>query len=624
MARFQHTYIIVDAGKYVPIALAHFNASSDATVRDLLDSIPTQTFSSFSLMATSHILTIPEDVVSFQGARNIMQVKQRKFEWGVDEVTQVCEMWDKGTLLSDILDRNSKTSYFIVPCEVSQLNLDTFAEEAPNRRNANIPSIRNQDAVAASIRAKVKPPSTSANNEQLIKTEHPNNNDAIYDGRPDSLTGPSITIYHPIFAEFQERLHDMPKPGDIPLEDVRAASLFISMSAQYFKTETDRQNALRPAVMHFLEGTFHETTLQYGRLSFKPDGHDRVACGLFDPLDAQYADMLSRIDEVNNGVALGDRDAIEQGAKGYLIVSTSPQLEKLRDVSCMPAFLLGIVGPFITVAGAIYLDGVVSQRLTPMISLVPDVSSTTPIEFYASEREKCVYQIANVFRALRHCQDKLRAEYLAMSAPTGAIEDVMVPAPHFSSFSPDPSTTFSLKYLCPFFPRRSNRAVFVAEARSGCTRMKCVVKFTARYCQEAHRLMEKAGVAPKLLYCKFEPTVGKFCVITQYIEGPKSDPNVRAKPTKEGVDKLRTALKKLHAQSYVFGDLRDANIILDKTRCPQLVDFDWSGKEGTVFYPSNLNTTEIVWAPGVKPGGKILCQHDEDMLEIFIRDLGDN
>lgn len=120
MAKFQHTYIIVDADKYVPIAVAHFNASSDATVRDLLDSIPTQT-SSFSLMATSHILTIPEDVVSFQGARNIMQVKERKFEWG-DEVMQVCEMWDKDSLLSDILDRNSKTSYFIVPCTVSQLN----------------------------------------------------------------------------------------------------------------------------------------------------------------------------------------------------------------------------------------------------------------------------------------------------------------------------------------------------------------------------------------------------------------------------------------------------------------------------------------------------------------------
>lgn len=129
-----------------------------------------------------------------------------------------------------------------------------ITEEALDRRTANIPSIRNQHAVAASIRAKVKPPSTSANDEQLMKTEHPNNNDAIYDGRPDSLTGPSITIYHPIFAEFQQCLHDMPKPGDIPLEDVRAASLFISTSAQYFKTESDRQNALRPAVMHFLHG----------------------------------------------------------------------------------------------------------------------------------------------------------------------------------------------------------------------------------------------------------------------------------------------------------------------------------------------------------------------------------
>ncbi|KAG9218575.1 hypothetical protein CCMSSC00406_0001311 [Pleurotus cornucopiae] len=210
-----------------------------------------------------------------------------------------------------------------------------------------------------------------------------------------------------------------------------------------------------------------------------------------------------------------------------------------------------------------------------------------------------------------------------MSPLSSTIEDAMILAPHILSFCPDSSTTFSLKYLHPFFNRRSNRAVFLAKAQSDHTQIKCAVKFTACYCQEAHQMMEEAGLAPKLLYCNFEPTVSKFCVITQYIEEPL-DPKMCTQPLKEGIEKLKNTLKKLHAQSYVFGDLRSANIILDETSCPKLIDFDWSGKEGTVFYPSNLVMTDIEWATGVKGEGKILCQHDEEMLEIFIRNFGGN
>ncbi|KAF7432609.1 hypothetical protein PC9H_004551 [Pleurotus ostreatus] len=235
MAKVKHTFIIVDAGKGVPLVLGHYyTGSSDATAGDLLDYIRTHTFGSISLMPTSDIA---EDVVSFEGARSIMQVKERRFEWAVDEVMRVCEFWSKDAPLSEILDSKGRTLYFIVLCTVSKPNLDTITEEALDRRTANIPSIRK------------------------------------------ALLSP----------EWRQQLC------------------------------TD-QNALRPAVMHFLEGTFHEATLQYGRPSFKPDGHERVACGLFDPL-VQYSDMLLRIDEVKNGVGLGNCDAIDQAAKGYLIVT---------------------------------------------------------------------------------------------------------------------------------------------------------------------------------------------------------------------------------------------------------------------------------------------------------------
>lgn len=45
-----------------------------------------------------------------------MQVKERRFEWGVDEVRQVCAAWAKDAPLLDIRDPKNQAVYFIVLC----------------------------------------------------------------------------------------------------------------------------------------------------------------------------------------------------------------------------------------------------------------------------------------------------------------------------------------------------------------------------------------------------------------------------------------------------------------------------------------------------------------------------
>ncbi len=107
------------------------------------------------------------------------------------------------------------------------------------------------------------------------------------------------------------------------------------------------------------------------------------------------------------------------------------------------------------------------------------------------------------------------------------------------------------------------------------------------------------------LYCAFEPTVGKFCVVTEFVEEKE-----RAQLTAEGVKTLRDAVKALHEHALVFGDLRDANVLVDTRGNPYLIDFDWSGGEGTVRYPLDLNTAGIDWAKGVRPGARIRREHD--------------
>lgn len=74
----------------------------------------------------------------------------------------------------------------------------------------------------------------------------------------------------------------------------------------------------------------------------------------------------------------------------------------------------------------------------------------------------------------------------------------------------------------------------------------------------------------------------------------------------EGVKTLRDAVKALHAHALVFGDLRDANVLVDTRGNPNLIDFDWSDAEGTVRYPLDLNTAGIDWAEGVRPGASMM------------------
>jgi len=81
---------------------------------------------------------------------------------------------------------------------------------------------------------------------------------------------------------------------------------------------------------------------------------------------------------------------------------------------------------------------------------------------------------------------------------------------------------------------------------------------------------------------------------------------------REGV---KAAIECLHAGDFVFGDLRRPNIVFVGEEV-KLIDFDWSGKEGEVYYPTGLSST-VTWAKGVESFHKIEKQHDLDMYELL-------
>ena len=79
-------------------------------------------------------------------------------------------------------------------------------------------------------------------------------------------------------------------------------------------------------------------------------------------------------------------------------------------------------------------------------------------------------------------------------------------------------------------------------------------------------------------------------------------------------DQIKEALKHLHNNGLIFGDLQPPNIIITDNGDVKLVDFDWAGIHGESQYPFLLSSA-LQWPDGVE--GLVITEtrHDIDMLE---------
>ena len=69
----------------------------------------------------------------------------------------------------------------------------------------------------------------------------------------------------------------------------------------------------------------------------------------------------------------------------------------------------------------------------------------------------------------------------------------------------------------------------------------------------------------------------------------------------------------MHQAGWVHGDLRSTNVVVKKSGLDGsflIIDFDWSGKNQEVVYPSFLNTTDARQPEGADDGESPLCSHE--------------
>ena len=80
-------------------------------------------------------------------------------------------------------------------------------------------------------------------------------------------------------------------------------------------------------------------------------------------------------------------------------------------------------------------------------------------------------------------------------------------------------------------------------------------------------------------------------------------------------EKLQMAAQTLHDTDFVYGDLREPNILVTEDSGLKNIDFNWYGKDGEVCYPSDINVKRSVrWDPDVTKKN-----HDRS---VFLRPTG--
>ncbi len=316
------------------------------------------------------------------------------------------------------------------------------------------------------------------------------------------------------------------------------------------------------------------------------------------------------------------------------------QLQQVRNSSCCPSLLFAIMGPYLRIQGAVFLDKVIYQAFTEYMWL-----GGNP---YLDEN---VMHIARIFSAAAKAVRKLHVYYDDLELSDIPVPSRLFPRPTFGpEDQPDFQLTFTEK-LCPEseVPRLLFGAEITEQGEATHHSKKVVVKFAERYGAEAHRLLAEHHLAPRLHFCK-RTLCGLWMIVMDHVEGQDAYTLFTGEPpdyVKRDVDR---GIQLLHQHGFVHGEICMSNILVVKRPRTQpqvvaatststeaeevtemdvdysdletpgalLIDFDWTGKDGETNYPPMWYNQPVPGADGGKDLdrlGIMKKEHDRFMFE---------
>jgi len=179
-------------------------------------------------------------------------------------------------------------------------------------------------------------PSKAAQNSELVANQNSTSPDAIFNGRPTTIEGPPLSIYHPIFSMFMREYLVPVDPASISAEDIVSASNLMAKSAGYYTDERDRLRNIGPALTHFLDIQWERAFISEAR-KWVPDGSKMVTCPLSESGILSPATLLFQL---RNSVGDGHADPVEQAQHDHLLLCTSPEAGAFDQLNDRPSDLV--------------------------------------------------------------------------------------------------------------------------------------------------------------------------------------------------------------------------------------------------------------------------------------------
>ncbi|KAI0083125.1 hypothetical protein BDY19DRAFT_998832 [Irpex rosettiformis] len=417
---------------------------------------------------------------------------------------------------------------------------------------------------------------------------------------------PPIGLFHDVFNHIGMDPKHM--NGDslvIPAYYCLPVSEYVGLSSAYYETSHDRMSGIHLCLQDLLGTPLGMLNTNDVVVS------DAVVHACTDHSPRHVPALILA---VINEFSVGEETALSLASAAYQKFWSSESNDFLRQITYCPTLLVAIAGPWLCVAGGVYLD-------KPNIQLLTNYNWTgARPEGNASDTAG----LERLFSSLRKAVKTIQEYYAQLSAEDTVAVPPVCGFPAICEYTvgdrrvsflymeqlgiSDDGSTHGTKLV---YKVRLNSQDNSQEFR--------VVKFAARYNAQAHTLLAATegaaeSFAPRLHYVSSRLYGGRKMVVMDYVEG-RTALEIADGLSEQQYHQLQQAVGRLHARGLVFGDITPSNILVSNaTGRVLLVDFDFCGKEGEVRYPSDLDL-DPSWPDGVGPGSAMKKAHDEVMLK---------
>ncbi|CAG8722470.1 14701_t:CDS:2, partial [Dentiscutata erythropus] len=388
--------------------------------------------------------------------------------------------------------------------DLHQLLSDIFPIWITMKKQANVKKIKSYPA-----------PSTFALLYNLI--DHHVKDKQLLIHRPPECVGPPVQIYHNVFSQFLRdyRNEDL----EMGREHYQWTLEFIHEMAKLYPSEADRSEVFKEKMRELF-------------------GEDLITIQLEDK-SSNYG--------IKNEIGTGSCDPTVQAGASFAKYYTQKTYREALKWCNWPSFILCLAGPWVCILGAVYVEKPIVDPLTDFIPLIP-----TNNRVHAE-------QVARLFKALYLGVNRLKEYYLSLDKPISQNLQRFFPYPNQYVHQ---GTTVEFAYEGKLL---DHKLLWKAVTKDG---QKIIVKFAWQYNQRAHELCSEIGKAPKLFYINKEVVDGFYMVVMDYIEAVPLYycDSLSHDEYKTILECVEEAIDKLHDENIVFADLRDSNILVNKSQ----------------------------------------------------------